>query len=697
MLLASWGAPLGWTLLHSLWQGALLAFGLRLVLRTLPSHAASVRYVAACGCLIGMLVLPVLTTLTSQAPSDSTAAGHASALHVGTDAWTTTADDGTVPTRALSSDGATRSSESGWDAARMTFVRLLPMLAAAWLVGVSVLLVRLAGGWWLTRRLIRSALPAPREWQATLERLATAMRIGQRVVLRCTPRVSAPVLLGCWRPLILVPTSALTGLAPWQLELLLRHELAHVRRLDPWVNMLQSVAEVLLFHHPAARWVSACISSEREHCCDDLVAADAGAARYVRALVAMEELRTVGVASPRPVGLGADGGSLLGRVHRLLGTPPTTRARARGTVSERRIGLAVVMLCVVLGIVRERRAGGEEAPAAGSPTRPTQFPLPAGGSLAATCANAAAHDAGALCAPLRAQLAALLRDRGYEGSVVVQDVATGAVVAFAATSPTREASVAARRTPGSVWKLALAAIWFDEGLGARRVPCPATLTLGGQTLRHWGTPRAAMTASEMLVASCNTAAALMALELRDRLGADGMRAALARLGFGELVAPAAAGSRDGNATFWGASPTPWQRRLEPEDAIVGGDRWDGERRRTHAPRRALVARRQDGDDPVASRRPTGRLVRWGALRRGACTALRGRSAGRGAGPGRRGGGDPGRGAHACDGRCARGAAGHRTFASHDVGSSSGRRASRRGVRCPTWRGTTSGNRRSRWP
>ena len=120
---------------------------------------------------------------------------------------------------------------------------------------------------------------------------------------------------GLARPVILLPTIALTGLTSEQWQAILAHELAHVRRSDYLINSLQTVVETLLFYHPAVWWVSGRIRLEREHCCDELAVAACGdAAVYMRALAEMEHLQGV----PEPA-LSVGGGSLVRRVRHLAG------------------------------------------------------------------------------------------------------------------------------------------------------------------------------------------------------------------------------------------------------------------------------------------------------------------------------------------------------------------------------------------
>jgi len=130
----------------------------------------------------------------------------------------------------------------------------------------------------------------------------------------------APVVIGWIRPVVLVPIGALNGMPAEYVEALLMHELAHVRRKDYLVNLLQSVAEALLFYHPAVWWVSGHIRAEREACCDDIAARESGdVLTYASALAELESQR-----SEFRLALAANGASLADRVARLLGESPRT-------------------------------------------------------------------------------------------------------------------------------------------------------------------------------------------------------------------------------------------------------------------------------------------------------------------------------------------------------------------------------------
>ena len=148
------------------------------------------------------------------------------------------------------------------------------------------------------------------------------------------------MVVGAVVPVLLLPVSALSGLTPRQVEAVIAHELAHIRRHDYLVNLVQSAVECLLFYHPAVWWVSHVIRVEREHCCDDLAVLACGdPLMYARALTNMEALRRgdVGMA------MAASGGSLLSRVRRLVGARPPDRLGSSGWV------LAAVTVLMVAG------------------------------------------------------------------------------------------------------------------------------------------------------------------------------------------------------------------------------------------------------------------------------------------------------------------------------------------------------------
>jgi beta-lactamase regulating signal transducer with metallopeptidase domain len=325
-------------LLHFLWQGAALAVVALLLLAALRHAKPTARYLALLVILAALVVTPVATFLTlPQPPARAAAAAQvASPIDWAGELGTLTAPPSPRPSVDASNPAAAQPTPSGTTglrdalAARLADARAwlgahLSWIAAGWLIGVLVLSLRLLFGWiGVGRAKRRGVQPAGSQWQTMLAALAQRLRVRQTVKLLESAVAEVPTVIGWLRPVILLPASALSGLTPEQLEALLAHELAHIRRCDYLVNLLQTVVETLLFYHPAVWWISARLRVEREQCCDDLAVACCGdAIAYARALTEMETLRS----APQPA-LGARGGSLLMRVRRLVGAaaPPSTRA-----------------------------------------------------------------------------------------------------------------------------------------------------------------------------------------------------------------------------------------------------------------------------------------------------------------------------------------------------------------------------------
>jgi len=307
---------LGWTLFHFLWEGIAIAAILAVALVFL--RGSRVRYGAACVALAAMLVACAGTFIRVMPDQPAPRP---------------------VPIKRL----ATAAAGNLPPAAPKPFRAedLLPWTAPVWIAGVLLLHLRTMAGWLAVRRLRRSALAVPPVWQERLAELAEGVRLSVPVALLETCRVDVPVVIGYLRPAILMPLGLLAGMPTDHLEAILLHELAHIRRRDYLVNLLQTVAENLLFYHPAVWWISGVIRAERENCCDDLVVAVRGDAhRYAVALTALESRRITGEPA-----LAATGGDLMKRIHRLLDRPEPPHAALTPAFSA---GLILVTAAVAL-------------------------------------------------------------------------------------------------------------------------------------------------------------------------------------------------------------------------------------------------------------------------------------------------------------------------------------------------------------
>ena len=325
---------LGWSLLHSLWQLALVAGLLASVNVLLRRRSAQARYLAATGGLILMVLLPAGTfAIARRAGAGPTIAVvpavRAAAFLEDAELASAEGDAAVAPAMSVASAPRPRSGSSRHPAALRLRERLdaaLPALVLAWVAGVSLLSVRVLGGWALAQRLKRSGRPVTLEaWPEAIGRLCDRMRIRVPIRLCQSALVEVPTVIGWLRPVVLLPLSTLAGLSPAQLEALLAHELAHIRRFDYLVNLVQTCGETLLFYHPAVWWVSHRMRVEREHCCDDAAVGVCGdALGYARALAELEGLRSM-----RPAfAVAANAGSLWRRIARLVGTPPPHLSRS---------------------------------------------------------------------------------------------------------------------------------------------------------------------------------------------------------------------------------------------------------------------------------------------------------------------------------------------------------------------------------
>lgn len=286
---------LGWTLIHSLWQGVLIALGLAAALRLVPRRFANTRYSLAGLALTACLVFPLLTFLHLQ---HTPPAALAASLAV-------VADSG-GPVLA----GAAPTVDGSW------LALLFPWLTHCWLLGVLLLSTKMALEYRQVRRLVgHDVRPVAPELLRQCAALAEALGVRRGWRLLESLEVDVPMVIGWFHPVILLPAAIVTGLKPEQIAMILSHELAHVRRHDYLVNLVQTAAEILLFFHPAVWWISRQMRNEREHCCDDIAV---GLCRdpigYARTLADTEELRH----THRAFAVAATGGDLKLRVTRLF-------------------------------------------------------------------------------------------------------------------------------------------------------------------------------------------------------------------------------------------------------------------------------------------------------------------------------------------------------------------------------------------
>ena len=334
----------GWTLLHSLWQLSLLGVLVAAGLLTLRRASANARYALALGALLAMAAWPAITFVllgsdavspaeSRPSPSPSPAAVAEGAPVAQPPSATAAAGPSEYEARLA---GARRPPRAGIGL-RALLEPVAPYCAVFWFVGVIILSARLEGGWLRLEGLRARAALAEPDWSLRFASLAGRLCVTRPVRLLAAAIEGSPVVVGWLRPAVLVPPAAFLNLSTDQLEAILLHELAHVRRFDYLANAVQTAIETCLFYHPAAWWLSRRIRVEREHCADDLAARATGdALLYANALTRLAET------SPHAARLApaARCGALFERIQRLLGGP-------RGRVHRHRLFSALLAPLVV--------------------------------------------------------------------------------------------------------------------------------------------------------------------------------------------------------------------------------------------------------------------------------------------------------------------------------------------------------------
>jgi TonB family protein len=284
-------------LLHFVWQGVVVAALLWITLFVLRKRSANARYAASCLALAVLAMAPVVTAIVSY-----------ESVQLAPYAGPPVSDTSFV---RLASNEVVRTT-SWLISARQAQAWILTV----WSAGVLVFSLRLL---WSCRYIYvirRRAAAAERTLLDVVNGLSRRMGITSKVDVLMSSIADGPSAVGWLRPVILLPASSLLGLSSQQLEAVIAHELAHIRRHDYIVSAVQVIVETLLFYHPAVWWTSSRIRHERELCCDDLAIRACGdAICYARALTQLEKLRVV---KPSLVLGGTDGG-LLYRIQRIIG------------------------------------------------------------------------------------------------------------------------------------------------------------------------------------------------------------------------------------------------------------------------------------------------------------------------------------------------------------------------------------------
>lgn len=297
----------GWTILHSFWQGCCVFFCLRIVLWLWPQAGPSIKYHLSFLSLTGIAGWFGATFLTQL-----------KSIREASEAVVTVAGAGMPAMPVPLAFASTPAPDEGLKAVFPGMEAYFPLLVAIYVVGVTLMTIRLCVDLAQLKTLRKQGLSSLGSvWEEHLGALTRKMGIGKRVGLFISVNLQVPVMIGFIRPVILLPAAMVNNLSPEQLEAILLHELAHIKRNDYLLNIFQSIVETLLFFNPFVWWISRNIRLEREHCCDDLVlASTVQPMHYAKALVALEEFRLT--VNPMAMAAAHDRHHLFHRIKRIM-------------------------------------------------------------------------------------------------------------------------------------------------------------------------------------------------------------------------------------------------------------------------------------------------------------------------------------------------------------------------------------------
>lgn len=312
---------MGWTLVHSLWQAIVIAIILRGLLIFVSAAQARWRYTLS---LLNMLTVLVSSVWTFQTHYRVERA--AMDIKIATQSLPAIETTGAAPA-APTVQVNYEQGQDFWNELNrraQNLIPLLPTFVLLWLTGSMMVLIWLAYSWWDANRLVNlKTSPVPAEWLQRLEELREKMGVSRKVRLYFSEKVNDALTLKHFKPVILLPIGILNALSTAEVEAILLHELAHIRRWDYLVNCFQLVLEVLYFYHPAVWWIGRQVRESREHCCDDL-ALKLGGSDPLEYAQALTNLTAFSFTQKIPFAMNARGNKkdFTVRIKRLFGVQP---------------------------------------------------------------------------------------------------------------------------------------------------------------------------------------------------------------------------------------------------------------------------------------------------------------------------------------------------------------------------------------
>lgn len=324
-------SAIGWTLLHSLWQGALIALFLGVGLLFLQKKSSALRYnIGAFAIVLTLIAFLGTFTFLYQNEVNTAQLNNESVLIV---------VDGTNEVNPVSN---AIQNENLFSIFTDYFNHHLPVIVVLWLLGVMIFSLRFLGGIAYLERLKHSQnRPLEAFWQVKMNNIKNAIGVKQSIDLLESALIKVPMVVGYLKPIILLPIGTINALSAAEVEAILAHELAHIRRNDYLINLVQSIIDVLFFYHPAVWWMSNTVRTERENCCDDLALKVTGNSLIIaKALANLEAIRM----NNHQLSMAFTGNKnqLLNRISRLLGQP----MKKNNQFLESIIAVFIIIICL---------------------------------------------------------------------------------------------------------------------------------------------------------------------------------------------------------------------------------------------------------------------------------------------------------------------------------------------------------------
>jgi beta-lactamase regulating signal transducer with metallopeptidase domain len=333
---------ISWTILHSIWQGTLVSLFLMLCMKLMKDNTANQRYFMALSAMSSILLMAVITFISVYRPENQAVTNANSSEFI------------------LLNLDTFQASEKTWEDYLSQALQLAntyaPQISLLWIIGITLLSIRfLVNLFYIHQLKTYKVRPASVEWEERLNVIAQKINIHRQIKLVESALVEVPTVVGWLKPAILFPLGMFTALPPYEIESILAHELAHIRRNDFIINILQSVVEILFFYHPAVWYISKHIENERENCCDDVAVAVTGdSLTYIKALTNLATLK-ISHLSPALAITGKNGG-LLQRVNRIARNAKLVNRWARQHTISPKLTAAMIVIMSVLAFVSKTEA-----------------------------------------------------------------------------------------------------------------------------------------------------------------------------------------------------------------------------------------------------------------------------------------------------------------------------------------------------